>query len=119
MKNLLLTALLLGSLFLTACGGETYGSGVDPAAPKVPVKDVFLKQELMGKKVTLEGKIVSQCQSNGCWFYLQDETGQIFIDLAKNQMTLPSRPGKQVLVSGTVGWSKQSHLLIANGVEVK
>ena len=119
MKNLLLTTFLLVSLVLAGCGGETYGSGVDPDAQKVQVKEVFLKQDLLGKKVTLEGKIVSQCQSNGCWFYLQDETGQIFIDLAKNQMTLPSRPGKQVLASGTVGWSKQSHMLVATGVEVK
>jgi len=119
MKNLLLTIFLLVSLVLAGCGGETYGSGVDPAAPKVQVKDVFLKQELLGKKVTLEGKIVSQCQSNGCWFYLQDETGQIYIDLAKSQLTLPSRPGKQVLASGTVGRSKQSYLLVATGVEVK
>lgn len=119
MKHLLLAAFLIISFGLAGCGGETYGSGVDSAAPKVQVKDVFLKRELMGKKVTLEGKIVSQCQSNGCWFYLQDETGQIFIDLAKNQMTLPSRPGKQVLASGTVGWSKQSHMLVATGVEVK
>ena len=94
MKNLLLITLLLVSLVLAGCGGETYGSGVDSSAPKVKVKDVFLKQELLGKKVTLEGKIVSQCQSNGCWFYLQDETGQIYIDLSKSQLTLPSRPGK-------------------------
>ena len=119
MKNLLLTIFLLVSLVLAGCGGETYGSGVDPAAPKVQVKDVFLKQELLGKKVTLEGKIVSQCQSNGCWFYLQDETGQIYIDLSKSQLTLPSRPGKLALASGTVGRSKQSYMLVATGVEVK
>lgn len=119
MKNLLLTILLLVSLVLAGCGGENYGSGVDPDAPKVQVKDVFLKPELLGTKVTLEGKIVSQCQSNGCWFYLQDETGQIYIDLSKSQLTLPSRPGKQALASGTVGKSKQSYLLLASGVEVK
>ena len=43
MKNLLLTTFLLVSLVLAGCGGETYGSGVDPDAPKVQVKDVFLK----------------------------------------------------------------------------
>ena len=119
MKNLLLTTFLLVSLVLAGCGGETYGSGVDRDAPKVQVRDVFLKQELLGKKVTLEGKIVSQCQSNGCWFYLQDETGQIYIDLAKSQLTLPSRPGKLALASGTVAMSKQSYMLVATGVEVK
>ncbi len=119
MKNLLLTALLLVSFVLAGCGGEKYGAGVDPDAPKVQVKDVFLKQELMGKKVTLEGSIVSQCQSNGCWFFLQDETGQIYIDLAKSGLTLPASPGKRAVASGTVVRSQQNYLLIATGVEVK
>ena len=119
MKNLLLITTLFVSLVLAGCSGETYGTGIDPDAPKVQVKDVFLKKELLGKKVTLEGRIVSQCQSNGCWFYLQDETGQIYIDLAKSQLTLPSRPGKLALASGTVSRSKQSYLLVATGVEVK
>jgi len=119
MKNLLLATLLLVSIIIAGCDGETYGSGVDSDAPKVQVKDVFLKPELLGKKVTLEGRIVSQCQSNGCWFYLQDETGQIYIDLAKSQLTLPSRPGKLALASGTVVRSKQNYLLVATGVEVK
>ncbi|PLY03475.1 MAG: DNA-binding protein [Desulfuromonas sp.] len=119
MKNLLLITFLFFPLALAGCSGEKYGSGVDPGAPKVQVRDVFLKQALMGKKVTLEGKIVSQCQSNGCWFYLQDETGQIYIDLAKSQLTLPSRPGRQVVASGTVARSKQNYALIATGVEVK
>ncbi len=119
MKTLFLTAVLFVSLVLAGCGGEKYGAGVDPAAPKVQVKDVFLKQELMGKKVTLEGNIVSQCQSNGCWFFLKDETGQIYIDLSKSQLSLPARPGKLAVASGTVARSQQNYLLIATGVEVK
>jgi len=119
MRNLLLITILFVSLILAGCSGETYGTGIDPDAPKVQVKDVFLKQELLGKKVTLEGRIVSQCQSNGCWFYLQDDSGQIYIDLAKSQLTLPARPGKLALASGTVIKSKQNYLLVATGVEVK
>ncbi len=119
MNKLFLTALLLVSLVVAGCGGEKYGAGVDPDAPQVQVKDVFLKQELMGKKVTLKGSIVSQCQSNGCWFFLQDETGQIYIDLSKSGLSLPSLPGKQAVASGTVARSQQNYLLIATGVEVK
>ncbi len=119
MNQLLLSAILLLSLFLAGCGNEKFGAGVDPDAPKVQVKDVFLKQELIGKTVTLEGRIVSQCQSNGCWFFLQDETGQVYIDLARNQFSLPALPGKPVIASGTVARSQQNYLLIATGVEVK
>lgn len=119
MKKLMLSILLLSALTLTGCGGDKYGAGADANAPKVKVKDLFLQQSLLGQKVTLEGKVGSQCQSNGCWFFLQDETGQVYIDLSTNQFSLPAVPGKTVIASGTVVTSKQNILLVATGVEVK
>ena len=120
MKILLMGYVLVVSFFLTACsGGAQYGAGVDPGAPKVQVKDMFMRSDLMGKKVTLEGRVVSQCASNGCWFYLQDETGQVYVDLSRNGFELPSLPNKTVIASGTVARSQQAFLLIATGVEVK
>ena len=106
-------------LLVTGCGGEKYGAGVDARAPKVKVKDLFLQQGLLGQKVTLEGKVVSQCQSNGCWFFLQDDTGQVYIDLATNKFSLPAMPNKQVVASGTVAMDQRNILLVATGVEVK
>ena len=119
MKKMLLLLTLMSSLVLAGCGGEQYGAGVDPAAQKVTVKDLFLKKELLGQTVTLEGKIVSQCQSNGCWFFLQDDTGQVYIDLATNKFSLPPLPNKQVAASGTVAISQRNILLVATGVEVQ
>lgn len=120
MKEKYLAYVLVVSFFLVACsGGERYGAGVDPGAPRVQVKDVFLRPDLMGKKVTLEGRITSQCASSGCWFYLQDETGQVFIDLSRNGFELPSLPNKTAIASGTVARNQQAFLLIATGVEVK
>ena len=112
-------ALLFLLVLIAGCGGEKYGAGVDAGAQEVKVKDIFLQQSLLGQKVTLEGKIVSQCQSNGCWFFLQDDTGQVYIDLATNKFSLPAMPGKQVVASGTVARSQQNILLVATGVEVK
>jgi len=119
MRKLLLLVTLIITLFLAGCGGEKYGAGVDSSAPKVKVKDLFLKQNLLGQKVTLEGKIGSQCQSNGCWFFLQDETGQLFIDMATNKFSLPPMQNKPVIASGTVTRSQKNIILIATGVEVK
>lgn len=120
MKKKLLAYVLVVSFFLGACsGGERYGAGVDPDAPRVQVKDVFLRPDLMGKKVILEGRIASQCASSGCWFYLQDETGQVFIDLSRNGFELPSLPNKTAIASGTVARNQQAFLMIATGVEVK
>jgi uncharacterized protein YdeI (BOF family) len=120
MKKKLLGYVLVVSFFLVACsGGEQYGAGVDPGAPRVQVKEMFLRPDLVGKKVTLEGRIVSQCASNGCWFYLQDDTGQVYIDLSRNGFELPSLPNRTAIASGTVARSQQAFLLIATGVEVK
>lgn len=120
MKKMSLFALLFLLVFAGCSGGgEKYGAGVDPNAPKVQVKDVFLQPDLMGKQVTLEGRIVSQCASNGCWFYLQDETGHVYIDLSRNGFELPSLPNKTAVASGTVARTQQAYLLIATGVEVK
>ena len=121
MKIMLSAYVLFVSFFLAACsgGGEQYGAGVDPGAPKVQVKDMFLRSDLMGKKVTLEGRIVSQCASNGCWFYLQDESGQVYIDLSRNGFALPSLPNKTAIASGTVAKNQRAFLLIATGVEVR
>lgn len=119
MRKLVWICIMLFLLFMAGCGGEKYGSGVDPSAQKVTVKDVFLKKDLLGQKVTLEGKIVSQCQSNGCWFFLQDSTGQLYIDMATNKFSLPSMPNKQVAATGTVAKSRNNMALIATGVEVK
>lgn len=119
MKKILLIVTLMIPLVLVGCGNEKYGSGVDASAQNVKVKDVFLQKNLLGQKVTLEGKIVSQCQSNGCWFFLQDDTGQLYIDMATNKFSLPSLPNKQVAASGTVARSQNNLVLIATGVEVQ
>lgn len=118
MKKLFLFLVLL-FVCTQAYAGTKYGAGVDESAKKVKVADVFLKKELMGQKVTLEGRIVSQCQSNGCWFFIQDETAQVFVDLKKNNFTLPHMLSKTVAVSGTVDGTKYDIKLIATGVEVK
>jgi uncharacterized protein YdeI (BOF family) len=120
MKIFMIAYVLVVSFFLAACGGGgQYGAGVDPAAPKIQIKDMFLQPDLMGTKVTLEGRIVNQCAANGCWFYLQDETGQVYVDLSRNGFELPALQNKTAIASGTVAKNQQAFLLIATGVEIK
>jgi len=111
--SLLLTIVLLG------CAAEKYGTGVDRSISVLKVKDIFLDSGIVGKKVTLTGNISSQCGSNGCWFVLQDETGQIFINLAPNNMTIPPRMNKGAKVTGIVHPVQGQLQVIAEGVEVR
>lgn len=106
-------------LVLTACAPEKYGAGVDKNMPKVSVKDVVLNPAYQGKTVNVEGKITTQCASNGCWFFLQDDTGQIFIDLATKGFSIPQRQGKKGMVTGIVSFGQTGVYIVALGVEIK
>lgn len=116
-RTLLTLALITALLLLSACGKEKFGAGIDPNALKVAVQDIFLKPELMGEKVTVEGTVFTQCESNGCWFVLQDDSAQIYIDLSTNSFELPPMPGRKVKATGVVTSYQNNLLLIAQGVE--
>ena len=115
--------LLLAILLLTAaCSGDagnTFGSGVDPQAPVVKVKDVYFDKSLQGKVVSLEGTIISQCQSmDKCWYFMQDDTGRIFVNLKPANFTLPAAIGKKAKVTGTIQETKDGFQVVAQGAEV-
>lgn len=102
----------------TGCSAEKYGSGVDKTLPTVKVKDIFLDSSLQGKVVNLEGVIATQCQSSGCWFFLSDGTGRIFINLAPKGFALPPKTGKKAKVTGEVFRDQHNVQIIAHGVEI-
>lgn len=119
-KTILIAISVLITFGLFGCAeADKYGKGVDKSVQVMKVKDIFLDKSVVGKKVTLQGTIASQCASNGCWFVLQDETGQIFINLGPNNMTMPPRMNKTAKVTGVVYPMQGELQIIAEGVEVK
>jgi len=114
-----IVTLLLLTMALLGCSAEKYGTGVDKSIPVLKVKDIFLDSGIVGKRVTLTGSISSQCGSNGCWFVLQDDTGQVFINLSQNNMTIPPRMNKAAKVTGIVYPVQGELQIIAEGVEVR
>lgn len=59
------------------------------------------RKAFLNKPVILNGKIAMQC-STGCWFILNDGTGQMFVDLNASNMTIPQKRGAAVKVFGKV-----------------
>ena len=112
--------MLIAAVCLTvACSGEKYGAGTDRSAPAVTVKDVYLDRSLHENPVTLEGTIIGQCGSpDKCWFFMQDDTGRIFVNLKPSKFTLPAAMGKKVRVTGRIEGARDGYQLIAQGVEV-
>ena len=118
---------LTASLAVAACcalliGGcakkERYGT-LDAAAPSVQVKDILLSESYGGKDVRMSGKIALQCASSGCWFFLDDGTGRLLVDLKGLGLGLKPSGGKKAVVTGTVIVDNEGQaLLSAKGLEV-
>ncbi|MCX6693564.1 MAG: hypothetical protein NT074_03300 [Methanomicrobiales archaeon] len=54
-----------------------------------------------GRDVLINGKVVNQCGS-GCWFFLDDGSGTIYVDLLPNNFAIPPMIGSKVTVEGSV-----------------
>lgn len=115
---LLLTAITL-FLSLYACGEKSYGSGLDPSAETKTVAEIFTQADLQGRKITIEGRIHAQCPTNGCWFVLQDGTGQIYVDLSRNGFELPPMQGRAIAATGEVSTYRGTKMMVAEGVELR
>lgn len=120
MNKRLLLIIILGItlLVISGCKTEKYGADISKTAPKVKVKDIMLKQTFLGQTVNLEGIIITQCQSNGCWFFLHDGTGQIFINLQPAGITIPPKTGKKATVTGDVAFENGNFIIVARGLEI-
>jgi uncharacterized protein YdeI (BOF family) len=95
-----LAGLLLSAVFLAGCTAQSSAApavtpGVNNAAI---IKDPAAFE---GRELVLKGKIATECGS-GCWFLLDDGTGQLYVDLAKNNFAIPQLQGSTVTVKGTL-----------------
>lgn len=107
-KIRLIAALLIISLVIlgvSGCSGNSSNKseryGVDITEKEVTsVKDIYTNpSEYLNQTVRLEGKIVRECGS-GCWFFLEDETGTIYVDINPSGLSIPPKVGKKVVVEG-------------------
>lgn len=118
MKKLIIVLILGIAMLISGCTTEKYGAEIRKDIATVKVKDIILNPSLQGQVVNLEGIVITQCMSNGCWFFLNDGTGQIFIDLAPKGFSIPPRTGKKAKVTGVVQQNQNGFLVVAYGVEI-
>ena len=123
MKNILITSILVLSiaLILTGCakkGGEAYGQAIANRQTTELKQVLTTPADYQDKTVTLEGQIIRQCPT-GCWFDIQSGTAVVHVDVNPSGFALPQKPGKTVLVEGTVKVDGDQVELIGTGVEIK
>lgn len=123
----LLGALLIGAsaFAVIGCYSESSSTGQPvttlgrPPHEDVPQRAAgSLTDDLVGKSLAVEGEIVQQCPSTGCWFRVKDETGELFIDLNPAGLRLKNkRVGEQARVTGRVAKVGKQFRLEAQFVE--
>lgn len=120
--------LILFASFLHACvqqkeslqrfykGDGAYDSSI---VTPLSIQEVIEKaDEYTASFIAVEGKVSSIC-SVGCWFYIQDESGnEIYVNLAPQNFDVPqSSVGKHVKVTGVLEASEGNYRIIAFEVE--
>jgi uncharacterized protein YdeI (BOF family) len=107
---------------MASCSGNSSNNsekyGVDITEKGVTsVKDILANpDEYLDQTVRLEGKIVRECPS-GCWFFLEDETGTIYVDINPSGLSIPPKVGKKVVVEGVPTNRNGRVSIIGKGVE--
>ena len=114
--TLFLAGLLLSAVFLAGC--TTQPSSVPVATPGI-TSGAIIKDPVSydGKELVLSGEIAAECGS-GCWFLLDDGTGQIYVDLAENNFAIPQLQGSTATVKGVIRVENGDPKLFATNVTV-
>jgi len=117
-----LLIILLVILGVSGCSGNSSNKseryGVDITEKEVvSVKDIYTNpNEYLNQTVRLEGKIVRECPS-GCWFFLEDEAGTIYVDINPSGLSIPPKVGKKVVVEGVPENKNGRISIVGKGVE--
>lgn len=99
-------SVVLGALFMLICAGcratstPTAPSSVE-AVPATVRQLIDGSDQFADKRISLTGKIVVEC-SEGCWFFLDDGTAMIYIDLKPAELTIPQKIGSRVTLIGKI-----------------
>ncbi len=113
-KALVLATLLLSAALLAGCTAQP--SAVPSATPGVTNGAIIQDPaSFEGKELVLSGKIATECGS-GCWFLLDDGTGQIYVDLAENNFAIPQLQGSTATVKGIIRVENGDPKLFATNV---
>jgi uncharacterized protein YdeI (BOF family) len=70
-----------------------------------------------GRTVLVKGKITRECPA-GCWFWIQDQTGEMYVDIKPSCLVIPQRVGSTITVVGTVVLESGHPHIIGSGLEL-
>ena len=97
---------------------EHYGRAF-AGAPPIELRELASNPDkYTNVEVTVSGKIVRQCPSAGCWFYLEDANkSQVRVEMDGVISTLPRRVGHKATAEGRLAKVGDEYKLFGEGVQ--
>jgi len=105
---------------ISGCGPKETNYGQPLSADAItPIKDILSNPEgFVGETVKVEGIVRDECPAGG-WFFLEDETGIIYVNLHPSYFAIPQVIGGRVTAEGRVRKEGPQVEIIGKGVELK
>ena len=117
MKKIIFVTALTVILIVLACErSDTYGQIIKSDLQFLDIATIIEHpDQYTGSDIGLRGKIAIECGS-GCWFQLDDGTGQIHVDLTPGNFAIPQMVGKSVTVMGQIVDDNGRLVIYASGI---
>ena len=112
-----LGALLAGLVALRQEGGRSFGDPIEASSP-LSIPEVLLNTEAyLDRRIVVEGRIGSVCQTAGCWCVLEGGSDQLYVSLLT--FALPRDvAGRSCRAAGRLVDKDGSLALLATGIDV-
>ena len=83
------------------------------------IKDILIAPDkYIDKTVKVEGKIIQECPAGG-WFYLQEGTSIIYVNLHPSGFAISQSVGKDAVAQGRLHSKERGLEIVGKGVEIK
>ncbi len=117
-KNMILMMVML--FVIISCGkSEFFGEPFSGNAPKITIKQMLENPaNYVNKTVLIEGKIKEVCPA-GCWFFANDDFGELYINIGPSGFAIPNKMGHEVVIEGEGFMSNGKIILLGKSVEIK
>jgi len=125
-KYIALGLALVVAAIVVGCGAKKAGTAKSNAYGKAIPADmaVTTSKEILsnpqaweGKDVLVAGKITSECPSGG-WVWVQDSTGQVYVNMHPTNVFIPQHVGKNVRAMGKVVLESGQPSVVGYGLEL-
>lgn len=117
MAAAVVAAVLVGATIGCGVKNQRYGQTITEQTTTTVADLRSNPAQFAGKAVRVAGKITNECPTGG-WFFLEDKTGTVYVNLHPTNVAIPQAVGRQAVAQGTVRVEGTQLEVIGTGVEL-